>query len=129
MKSSGQIVKNKELRTTISRYYDFEQKKVAQSIKDIENVFLRIIQSENAIRSNLISANIGTKENAFLKIKNPRDPNFLELLNTELISFTDNNSTGIVRISDFKYFNSQLISSIEAELEKSRLKKHIKAKN
>jgi arginine deiminase len=125
MKSNGMVVENKNLRTTISRYYDFEQKKVAQSIKDIERVFIRIVQTENAIRSNLESSNLGTNKIASIKIKNTSDPNFLELLHTELVTFNDNNGTATVRISDFKNHNNHLITMIKKELDKRRLKKYL----
>ena len=125
MKASGLIIENKVLRTAISRYYDFEQKKVAQSIQDIEYVFLRLVQTENAIRSNLKSAKTGTKKTTSTKLKNPSDGLFLELLETELISFNDNNSSAIVRIAEFKELNSQLIERIKLELLKSKLKKHL----
>lgn len=125
MKSSALVVKNKPLRTAISRYYDFEQKKAVQSIKDIESVYLRLVHTENAIRSNLESSKSGTKESASIKLINPSDPKFLELLNTELIGFKDNNSTSIVRISDFYDLNVQLTSLIKKELDNSRLKRHL----
>ena len=125
MKSNGLVVENKNLRTAISRYYDFEQKKVTQSIKDIENVILRILQTENAIRSNLESTNSGTKEIASANIRNTSDLKFLELLHTELIIFKDNNSTSTVRISDFKNHNNHLTTIIKKELKKNRLKKHL----
>jgi hypothetical protein len=125
MKSNGLVVENKNLRTAISRYYDFEQKKVAQSIIDIERVFIRIVQTDNAIRSNLESSNIGTNKIASIKIKNISDPNFLELLHTELVTFNDNNGTAVVRISDFKNHNNHLITIIKKELDKGRLKKYL----
>jgi hypothetical protein len=125
MKSNGLVVKNKKLRTAISRYYDFEQKKVAQSIKDIEGVIRRIFQTENAIRSNLESAKSGTQKITSVNLINPSDSNFLKLLHTELIIFNDNNSTSIVRISDFRDHNSQLISMIKKELDNYRLKSYL----
>lgn len=125
MKASGLIVKNRSLRTAISRYYDFEQKKVSQSITDIESVFLRLVQTENAIRSNLKAARTGTKKTTSTTLKNPADARFLELLETELVAFSDNNSTAINRISEFAGLNSQLIKLIEQELENPRLKRYL----
>jgi len=117
MKSNGLVVEDKNLRTAISRYYDFEQKKVAQSIEDIECSIRRIFQTKNAIRSNLESANSGTKKNATVNLRNTSDSNFLELLHTELTIFNDNNYTSLVRISDFQNDNNQLTSMIKKEID------------
>jgi hypothetical protein len=125
MKSNGLVVENKNLRTAISRYYDFEQKKATQSIKDVESVIVRILESENAIRSNLISADSGTKKNTSVSLRNTSDPKFLELLQTELIIFKDNNSTSAVSISDFKNLNNNLTTMIQKELNKRRLSKYL----
>jgi hypothetical protein len=125
MKSNGLVVENKNLRTAISRYYDFEQKKATQSIKDVESVIVRILESENAIRSNLKSADSGTKKNTSVSLRNTSDPKFLELLQTELIIFKDNNSTSAVRISDFKNLNNNLTTMIQKELNKRRLSKYL----
>ncbi len=125
LKSNGLVIDDNNLRTAISRYYDFEQKKVTQSIKDIEGVIIRLLQSENAVRSNLISANTGTKQNPSVDIRHPSDPKFLKLLHTELITFKDNNNTSLARIEDFKIFNTQLSTMIKKELFKNRLKKYL----
>ena len=125
MKSNGLIVENKNLRTSISRYYDFEQKKVAQSIKDIESVITRLLQTENFIRSNLKASITGTQEFTFVNIKNYSDSDFLELLHTELSLFKDNNGTSSVRVSDFKNRNNQLIKMIGKELENDRLNRFL----
>lgn len=125
MKANGLVIENKNLRTSISRYFDFEQKKVTQSIKDIELVFLRIVRTDNAIRSNLGSAGLGTNDSAQIQLKDSDDAAFLELLETELITFVDNNGTGIVRIDEFKDQNEDLIQLIKEELNAPRLAKHL----
>lgn len=125
LKSNGLIIDNKYLRTDISRYYDFEQKKVNQSIKDIEGVIIRIVQSENAIRSNLKDANTGTKLNPSVDLRDPSDPKFLILLHTELITFNDNHITSLERIIEFKNLNNRLSTKIKSELNKHRLKKYL----
>jgi hypothetical protein len=117
MKSNGLVVKDNNLRTAISRYYDFEQKKVAQSIEDIEGSIRRILETENAIRSNLESANSGTKKNTIVTLRKTSDSNFLELMHTELTIFNDNNYTSLVGISDFQNDNNQLISMIKKEID------------
>ena len=48
MKATGLKLSNKKLRSTLSRYYDFEQKKVTQSVHDVEVVFSGIMLSNNA---------------------------------------------------------------------------------
>jgi len=125
MKSNGLLIENKELRTAVSRYYDYEQKKVTQSIKDIEFIFLKLVQTDNAIRSNLKSAGLGTNISASTQLKNSRDPQFLELLETELISFVDNNRTGIIRIEEFKNQNENIIQLVKKELNTARLIRHL----
>jgi hypothetical protein len=117
MKSNGLVVEDNNLRTAISRYYDFEQKKAAQSIEDIEDAIRRIFQTENAIRSNLESANSGTQKKATVNLRNTADSSFLELLHTELTIFNDNNYTSLVHISDFQNDNNQLISMIKKEID------------
>jgi HEAT repeat protein len=111
------VVEENNLRTAISRYYDFEQKKAAQSIEDIEDAIRRIFQTENAIRANLESANSGTKKNATVSLKNTSDSDFIELLHNELTIFNDNNYTSLAHISDFKNDNNQLISMIKKEID------------
>lgn len=96
-----------------------------QSIKDIEGVIIRIVQSENAIRSNLKDANTGTKLNPSVDLRDPSDPKFLILLHTELITFNDNHITSLERIKEFKNLNNRLSTKIKSELDKYRLKKYL----
>ncbi len=124
MKSTGLKTQNQKLGTAISRYYDFEQKKIAQSIYDIERVFMRLVHSNNAIRANIQSMNVGTNEDSTISLYNPGDPTFKKILKEELVSFVNNNSTTVARITDFLKINQHLIWDLTEELKNSSQSKN-----
>ena len=125
MKSTGLKLQNKFLRTAISRYYDFEQKKVSQSIYDIEQVFSRIMQTKNPIRGNILQGNTGTNAISELTLVNPEDPVFREELMNELIPFQDNNRATLQKVIEFSEMNNILIKQVRAELNTSRLQRYL----
>ena len=125
MKSTGLKLKNKSLRTSISRYYDFEQKKVTQSISDIEEVFLRIMRTKNAIRGNIERGKMGSGVKTTLTLKDPTDPKFREEIMNELIPFQDNNGATIEKVKAFADLNAALIKEIESEIQKPRLSRYL----
>lgn len=125
MKSTGLTITNQNLRSMISRYFDFEQKKVSRSIEDIEQVILRIFQSENTLRSNLRKSAVGTKKNVQVDFYNGNDPEFKKVLLEEIITFNDNNTTTLEKVNGFIAINSALIEEITLELQSIRLSKYL----
>jgi hypothetical protein len=129
MKSTGLKISNKSLRTEISRYYDFEQKKIGQSIYDIEEVIVRIFNSDNPIRSNFLrsQSGAGIKSNiTFVDIYNKQ---FRDFLKEELIPFRDNNNATLDKATHFLDLNHKLINNIKKELNTRRLNQFITDQN
>jgi hypothetical protein len=125
MKSTGLKLSNKKLRTAISRYYDFEQNKVTQSIKDIENVFLNIVKGGNPIRSNISQAKTGSNVYTKVVLKKPDDPVFREALLNELIPFQDNNGATLENVKIFYEINQNLIELVKEETNSPRMRKYL----
>ena len=125
MKSTGLKLSNKKLATSLSRYYDFEQKKVSQSIKDIESVFLRIVNSKNPIRSNIKNSITGTQRKSRTEFYDSRDPLFKKALLEELISFNDNNTATRENVAHFLTMNETLIEDVSKELKTPRLTQYL----
>ncbi len=125
MKSTGLKLLNKSLRTSISRYYDFEQKKVSQSIYDIEEVFLRIMRSKNPIRGNILRGKTGSNVKTELTLINPEDRVFRKELMNELIPFQDNNRATLQKVMEFSKLNRLLVQQVESEISTPRLRRFI----
>jgi len=125
MKSTGLKIANKSLRTKISRYYDFEQNKIAKSIYDIEEVILRIFNSDNPIRTNILKSQSGAGLESNISFVDVYDPEFLHFLKQELILFRDNNKATLDKAIHFLKLNQILSSKIENELKTTRLNKYI----
>lgn len=128
LKSTGLKLSNKLIRTSISRYYDFEQKKVSQSIVDIEAVFLRIMQSKNPIRGNILRGKTGSNVRTELTLINPEDRVFREELLSELIPFQDNNRATLQKVMEFSTLNRLLIDQVKAEINTPRLRRYLSGK-
>lgn len=125
LKSIGVKIQNKTLRSAISRYYDFEQERVSQSVADIEREFIRLMQTDNDIRKNIKRAATGTQANAQLELLDPTNSTFKQGVFEELIIFRDNNSATLEKLREFILINEQLIKYISRELKESRLSKHL----
>ena len=125
MKSTGLKVSDKTLRTAISRYYDFEQKKIFQSILDIEGVFVRIMNTKNEIKSNILRAQGGAGIETFIKLKNRNDTSIRDALLDELIPFQDNNKATLEKAKQFLEINLVLIEQVKTEIAKPRIRRHL----
>ena len=117
MKSTGLKISNRQLRTAIGRYYDFEQNKVTSGIEDIEKTFLSIMNSKNAIKSNL--AYIERVEG--LQLVDANDPLFKKELLEELVAFRGNNNGTLEKLLVFRQLNQKLIALIVAELKERNM--------
>jgi hypothetical protein len=125
MKSNGTNIKNDKLRSQISRYYDFEQEKINKSVKDIEDVVIRIFNSNNAIRTNIKHSTSGAGLESDIRFKDINDRQFRQYLLTELILFRDNNTATLQKSKDFLKLNKALLQQVTKEIDTPRLKKHL----
>ncbi|MFD1314779.1 DUF6090 family protein [Namhaeicola litoreus] len=114
LKSKGLKLSNRELTTKLSRYYDFEQKKVTSSIYDIETNFNKIFSN----REGLLPFITEMELNTFVNISDPNDPVFIEELKNEVMSFKDNNGGTINSLLNFQKINDNLIKLVDNELQK-----------
>lgn len=114
LKSKGLQLSNDGLTTKISRYYDYEQPKMSNSILDIEVTILEIFNNTNGLFRffSLI------KKDERVVVKNPNDPNFKEELSSFLLAFRDNNSGTLSKLLFFRDINKNLNQQITNELKK-----------
>ncbi len=124
MKSTGLKIKNENLRSEISRYYDFEQEKIKKSVMDIEDVVIRLLNTDNAIRSNIKYSTSGAGLESDIRFKDINDKVFHQYLLTELILFRDNNKATLQKAKDFLELNSALIQLVTKEINTPRLNTH-----
>ena len=114
LKSKGLQLSNDGLTTKISRYYDYEQPKMSNSILDIEVTILEIFNNTNGLFRffSLI------KKDERVVVKNPNDPNFKEELSSFLLAFRDNNGGTLSKLLFFRDINKNLNQEITNELKK-----------
>ena len=104
LKSKGLQLSNNELTTKISRYYDYEQPKMSNSILDIEVTILKIFNDRNGLVRFLSLI----EKDERMVVKNPNDLIFIEELSFFLIAFQDNNGGTLEKLLMFGDFNKQL---------------------
>ena len=112
LKSKGLQLSNNGLTTIISRYYDYEQPKMSNSILDIEVTIVKVFNETNGLFRFL--SNI--KKDEWVDVKNPNDPLFKEELSTFLLGFKDNNGGSLSKLVVFKDINSNLRELIANDL-------------
>ncbi|TVZ57753.1 hypothetical protein NA63_0240 [Flavobacteriaceae bacterium MAR_2010_105] len=112
MKSTGLKISNSNLRTQISRYYDYEQNKIKSSIIDIEQNFETLMNNDNPIRNNLAHMD----KDVVMRLIDPYDINFINTLYSKLIGFKDNNGGTLNKLIAFEAINKELINAISKEL-------------
>lgn len=112
LKSKGLQLSNDGLTTKISRYYDYEQPKMSNSILDIEVTILQIFNNPNGLFRffSLI------KKDERVVVKNPSDPIFKEELSSFLLAFQDNNGGTLTKLLIFRDINKNLSQQITNEL-------------
>tara|TARA_R100000935_G_scaffold8302_7_gene17527 strand:+ start:157620 stop:158351 length:732 start_codon:yes stop_codon:yes gene_type:complete len=108
LKSKGLQLSKNELTTKISRYYDYEQPKMRNSILDIEVVILNVFNDRNG----LIRFISSLEKDERMVVKNPYDPIFVEELTFFLIGFQDNNGGTLEKLLVFKDINTSLREQI-----------------
>lgn len=114
LKSKGLQLSNNELTTKISRYYDYEQPKMINSIVDIEVTILKIFNDRNGLVRFLSLI----EKDERMVVKNPDDPIFRDELSFFLIAFQDNNGGTLEKLLLFKDINKSLREQITNELKK-----------
>jgi hypothetical protein len=112
LKSKGLQLSNNELTTKISRYYDYEQPKMSNSILDIEVTILKIFNDRNGLVRFLSLI----EKDERMVVKNPNDPVFIEELTFFLIAFQDNNGGTLEKLLVFRDINNSLRELIATEL-------------
>jgi hypothetical protein len=112
LKSKGLQLSNNDLTTKISRYYDYEQPKMSNSILDIEVTILKIFNDRNGLVRFLSLI----EKDERMVVKNPEDPMFLEELNFFLIAFQDNNGGTLEKLLLFSDINKNLREQITTGL-------------
>jgi hypothetical protein len=114
LKSKGLQLSNNGLTTKISRYYDYEQPKMSNSILDIEVTILKIFNDRNGLVRFLSLI----EKDERMVVKNPDDPIFRDELSFFLIAFQDNNGGTLEKLVLFKEINQSLREDIISELKK-----------
>jgi len=116
LKFSSLQLSNRKLGTQLSRYYEYEQNKSQNGIKDIESFFIMIFEGPPRLRTYFKMLDKDRK----VIVKDPRDPAFKDALLSELIPFRDNNAGSLRTLLSFRSINLQLIEAVDREL--NRLK-------
>ncbi len=112
LKSKGLQLSNNQLTSKISRYYDYEQKKVNRSILDIERAIINILEDKSGIPQFIESLSL----NGQIKIINHNDANLKKEIHSYLVPFKNNNIGTLTKLIKFHDLNQSLITDIESEL-------------
>jgi len=117
LKAKGLQLSNNVLTTKISRYYDYDQKKMNRSIIDVENTILGILEDSFGIIRFFQAISL----NKSITIVKYNDKVLKNELYREMVSFKDNNLGTLNKLIVFFDLNKSLRNNIEIELK--RLKK------
>ncbi|TXE19528.1 hypothetical protein ES731_07980 [Psychroflexus gondwanensis] len=112
LKSKGLQLSNNKLTTQISRYYDYEQKKINGSILDIENAILSILEDRSGIARFIESLTL----NETITIMNYDDAHLKKEIYREIVPFKNNNIGTLNKLIVFYENNQSLRNAIEKEL-------------
>ncbi|SDB19855.1 hypothetical protein SAMN03097699_0052 [Flavobacteriaceae bacterium MAR_2010_188] len=108
LKSKGLQLSNNELTTKISRYYDYEQPQMSNSILDIEVTILKIFNDRNGLVQFLSLI----EKDVRMVVKDPENPIFIEELTFFLMAFQDNNGGTLEKLLVFRDINKELREQI-----------------
>jgi len=101
LKSKGLQLSNNNLTSKISRYYDYEQKKMNRSILDVENAILSILEDSSGI-PRFIEA-LALNQN--VSIINYDNPDLKKELYREIVPFKNNNIGTLNKLMVFQNLN------------------------
>jgi hypothetical protein len=110
-KVSGLKVSNKELRSGIANYYEYEQHSLQTSLKDIENTFLN--QFPVISTDHYFIEDYGT----YVRLTDFRNPAFIESIQEILSFFIPNHSGTLQKLQEFKEVNATIREELATELE------------
>ena len=113
LKSKGLQLSNDTLTTNISRYYDYEQKKIGRSIEDIEEVVVAIYNNPNSFMRFISEMN----KDEEVVLEDAFSPIFKNELAQFLIAFKDNNGATLAKLIVFQKKNMNLSEKIEKNLQ------------
>lgn len=114
LKANGLQLSNNLLTIKISRYYDYEQKKMNRSIMDVEKTILGILENNSGIIRFFESVNL----NKSVTIMHYDDKNLKKELYREMVGFKDNNGGTLAKLIVFFNLNTSLRNDVEIELKK-----------
>jgi hypothetical protein len=112
LKSKGLQLSNNKLTTQISRYYDYEQKKMNRSILDIENAIITILEDRSGIARFIESLTL----NETITIMNYNDAQLKKEIYREIVPFKNNNIGTLNKLTVFYENNESLRNAIKKEL-------------
>jgi hypothetical protein len=112
LKSKGLQLSNNKLTSNISRYYDYEQKKMNRSILDVENAILSILEDSSGITRFIESLAL----NETIAIIDHDNPSLKKELYREIVPFKNNNIGTLNKLILFYDLNKKLSKEIETEL-------------
>ncbi len=115
LKSKGLQLSNNNLTSKISRYYDYEQKKMNRSILDVENAILSILEDSSGIPRFIESLAL----NKNVSIIDYNNPDLKKELYREIVPFKNNNIGTLNTLIVFQNLNQALRKEIEKELKLS----------
>ena len=112
LKSKGLQLSNNSLTTKISRYYDYEQKKMNRSIVDIEEAVLSILRNTSGIPRFIESLALNQR----VTLNTHNDADLKKELYREMVAFKNNNIGTLEKLIVFYNLNNSLRSQITSEI-------------
>lgn len=110
-KVSGLKVSNKQLRSGIANYYEYEQHSLQTSLKDVENTFLN--QFPAISTDHYFIEEYGSH----VRLTDFRNPAFIESIQEILSFFIPNHSGTLQKLQEFKEVNAAIREGVATELE------------
>jgi len=114
LKSKGLEIKNNQLTTQLSRYYDFEQKRINRSIEDIETGIVKILQDQEGMMKYVTAISL----NNYVTVSDQNNPELKEQLMRSLIGFKENNGGTLEKLKGFLIVHAELKKTLEKEIDR-----------
>lgn len=111
LKSNGLQITNKNLRSLIVKYYEFDQNKVQRSVLDIEQSF------QTKFTPILGSTRIKeAKYGEYIRFNDPNDKELVDEIYAAVFGFRNNHADSMKKILAFKDINAELLEAVQNEL-------------
>ena len=114
LKSKGLEIKNNQLTTQLSRYYDFEQKRINRSIEDIETGIVKILRDQEGMMKYVTAISL----NNYVTVSDQNNPELKEQLMRSLIGFKENNGGTLEKLKGFLVVHAELKKTLEKEIDR-----------